>query len=164
MLTAKQARNELDYDPETGVLRWKTRSRGRKIGDVAGTACVGRYRQIKVLNRRYPSHRVIWLIVHGEWPVGQIDHINRCPSDNRICNLRDVTQAKNKANKGMLSNNTLGFKGIARNYGRKPWKAQIWHGGSIHLGSFDTREEAHAAYLNAYREIHGEDANLSVKN
>src|SRR6185312_4257725 len=161
MLTAEEARRELEYFPDTGLLFWRTRSRGRKIGTPAGTSCHGAYRTIKVLNRVYQTHRVIWLIVHGKWPDGQIDHINRCPSDNRICNLRDVTKAKNLANKGMLSNNTSGFKGVVHTKSPlNPWVAQIWHHGFFYLGCFPTPEEAHEAYLNAYHRFHGEHANL----
>src|SRR3546814_1788886 len=44
------------------------------------------------------AHRVAWAIHYGEWPNGQIDHINGDPSDNRIANLRDVSALENARN------------------------------------------------------------------
>jgi hypothetical protein len=56
------------------------------------------------------------------------------------------------------SDNTSGLKGASRSRGR--WQAQIQHHGkNIHLGRFDSAEEAHAAYVAAAQRLAGEFAN-----
>ena len=41
------------------------------------------------------AHRAAWAIHFGEWPKGEIDHINGDASDNRIINLRVVNRTEN---------------------------------------------------------------------
>ena len=43
--------------------------------------------------------RLCWLLHYGDWPENTIDHIDRNPLNNKIENLRDVTQAENNRNK-----------------------------------------------------------------
>ena len=43
-------------------------------------------------------HRAIFAFCHGRWPTLQIDHINGCKTDNRIGNLREVTNQENHLN------------------------------------------------------------------
>lgn len=86
------------YDAETGVLRWKHDRRKVRAGDIAGTLR-GRYLLVKINRVTHYVHRVAWAIYYGVWPIQNIDHINRNPGDNRICNLRDVPQAVNARNK-----------------------------------------------------------------
>ena len=49
-----------------------------------------------IYDKPYRAHRVIWALVHGEWPEGQIDHINGVRDDNRLENLRVVTNQDNQ--------------------------------------------------------------------
>ena len=102
----------------------------------------------------HQAHRLAWLYVHGSWPVDQIDHINCDPSDNRICNLREATPAQNQANTRSYAKS--GFKGVRKNFSK--WNAYIGGRTFKHLGSFDTPEEANAAYLTAARARSGEFA------
>lgn len=75
----------------------------------------------------------------------EIDHINRNPMDNRRCNLRFATRSENCINRGSTTGRLKGIQ--ARG---KRWRAQITHHGKITcLGTFDTPEEAHQAYLDA---------------
>ena len=61
------------------------------------------------------AHRVVWILTHGEIQEGMvIDHINRDPSDNRIENLRCVSQAVNLSNVGVRSHCLSGEKYIAQ--------------------------------------------------
>lgn len=53
---------------------------------------------IKVKGKQFKAHRIVWLLNHGKFPIGVIDHINRCRTDNRIENLRDVSQSINNKN------------------------------------------------------------------
>ena len=146
-LTAARLR-ELHYDPETGVFTH------RRTGKPAGNALPDGRLRICVDYRSYKAHRLAWLYVHGDWPNGCVDHINRDPSDNRIANLRDTTKAENTQNvTAARKSSRLGLLGV-----RKVWRryaARIKADGQErHLGYYDTPEEAHAAYLGAKRELH----------
>ncbi len=91
-LTQELALQLLSYDPETGILRRKSN------GKVAGGVTSSGYITVLVNGRRYLAHRVIWLMLYGEWPPEQIDHINRIRHDNRAVNLRAVSHAENMGN------------------------------------------------------------------
>jgi len=107
--------------------------------------------------RTMRAHRVIWAIVHGRWPKDQIDHINGNRKDNRICNLRETTNATNQWNRRPQRGCTSAYKGVTfiRRSGR--WQARIVaHGKRRSLGVFDTQEEARDAYLRASKKYHGE--------
>ena len=43
-------------------------------------------------------HRFVWVLCNGCWPQLTIDHINGNRHDNRIDNLREVTQSENTFN------------------------------------------------------------------
>ncbi len=147
----------LDYDPETGIFRWKV-DRPYKVhaGDVAGTMSRG-YIQLCIFKRYYAGHRLAWFYVHGVWPKKkyQIDHINLVKTDNRIANLREVTKTQNNRNLAMRLNNKVGLKGVCKWH--KKFTAYITVDGKTkYLGLFNTPEEAHAAYAAASQLHHGE--------
>lgn len=157
MITAQELRERLDYDPVSGVFRWKTSASNRiRVGSTAGCINTIGYCQIYIGSKPYLAHRLAWLHVFGAWPDGVIDHINGNRSDNRICNLREATRAQNNANARVRSDNTSGLKGVSPLHGR--WAAQA---GGVYLGLFDTPEEAHAAYVAAAKERFGNFARLT---
>ena len=145
--TAEYLRSVLHYDPESGIFTWKVRTSNRvKVGSVAGSQSGKGYLDISVCSRTHRAHRLAWLYVHGVWPEDQIDHINRIRTDNRISNLRDVTQKQNLQNAGKHSRNTSGHTGVIWDKHRSKWQARIAHNcKDIHLGSFASLEEAVAA-------------------
>ena len=161
-LTADEVRGILDYDPETGIVRWKVKrykSRQRP-GDIAG--CVTKPRGEVVIGigsppgNQYKAHHLAWLIMTGAWPNHTIDHIDLDPSNNRWANLREATIGEQQRYRPKLSNNTSGYKGVcfAKDTGR--WQAQIRAGGgNIYLGQYDTAEEAAEVYREAARKLHG---------
>jgi hypothetical protein len=94
--------NELfEYNPETGILTYKI-SRGGWImaGRVVGTKDKNGYIRVKIMTKKYATHRLIWKMFYGEdIPEDKvIDHINQVKDDNRICNLRLVSQSENSIN------------------------------------------------------------------
>lgn len=92
------------------------------------------------------AHQFIFYWVNKKC-VDVIDHINRITDDNRISNLREVTQATNLENRGM--------KGYNYDKNRNKWRSRIKHQGKeIFLGRFDTEGEARQAYLNAKKIYH----------
>lgn len=71
---------------------WNTKHAGKEAftcKDENGYLCGG------ILGKKYRAHRIIWLLHYRKWPSEVIDHINGNTSDNRIVNLRDVSQAEN---------------------------------------------------------------------
>ena len=147
----------LEYDPRTGIFIWKNPNAYQKSkkGCVAGRIDSGGYRQIAINKLRYGAHRLAWLYVHGRWPEGLIDHINLNKDDNRIENLRECSLSQNCCNRRKRSDNTTGFKGIFPENGK--FRSEIVSCGErINLGSFETPEEAHAAYVAASLKYHGE--------
>lgn len=153
-LTAQRLREQLAYDAETGIFTRRVRTSNIKVGDVAGSKHCGGYISIRVLGRPYLAHRLAWLYTHGEWPAGEIDHIDGRRDRNTFTNLRDVSRSVNQQNQRQSrSDSTHGFLGVTRN--GTGWTARIWIGGKQHrLGTFATPEVAHAAYLEAKRQFH----------
>lgn len=154
MLTAQEAKQHLHYDQNTGEFIRAISGGGVTAGSVAGRTGRDGYRRISVKNVEYVAHRLAWLIHYGSWPALQLDHINAVKSDNRIENLRLATNAQQNMHKVGYSKDGLP-KGVARNL--KKFMAQITIDGKYkYLGTFDTAEQAHAAYCSVAREAHGE--------
>jgi hypothetical protein len=168
-LTAEQVREVLDYDPETGALRWKERSdmrsqwNGRYAGKPAGGIRPDGYLTVCVNYRHMLAHRVAWLHFYGEYPPEHLDHINQCKTDNRIANLREATRSQNQRNRGAARNNALGIKGVHWVKERDKYCAQIQvEGKNRNLGHYETAEEAYAVYCRAAEKLHGEFANVGA--
>lgn len=155
-LTCEQLRAALDYNAETGEFRWKIKRYRSEIGSVAGGLHGGGYASIGLYGGRYAAHRLAWLYVHGNWPIGQIDHLNGDRSDNRLCNLRDVSQQTNLQNRRIVRKDSVtGILGayVDRRTGRFNSKIMV-DGKYIWLGGFATAEEANAAFIEAKRKHH----------
>ncbi|WPZ30789.1 HNH endonuclease [Sulfitobacter sp. OXR-159] len=133
--------------------RWNTRYAQKE----AFTALNKGYRYGRIFMKNHLAHRVIWAIVHDQWPDSEIDHIDRDRQNNRICNLRLATRSENAANQCMRSNNRSGFKGVTWSKVAKKWTAEIsFNNKRNYLGLFETKEEAALAYKNASERLHKE--------
>ena len=154
ILTIERLRGLLNYAPETGVFTWIVHASQMHIGDIAGSVNGSGYLQIDIDGQKYKAHRLAWLYATGAWPTAQIDHVNGQRDDNRISNLRDVSRSVNIQNlRKARSDNKSGLLGVSANGNR--WQAQINVGGKKRqIGTFATPELAHAAYLDAKRELH----------
>jgi hypothetical protein len=156
-LTAERLRELLDYDPETGAFKWRVAGKGiAHIGCQAGAKRRDGRSVIRIDNTLYMAYRVAWLHMTGEWPGGDIDHINGDPTDDRFENLRDVSRSVNLQNQRRArSNSRSGVLGVFFQKTMNKWTAKLqlnWK--TTSLGYFDTKEEAHLAYLKAKRELH----------
>lgn len=148
---------KLSYDKETGIIVW---TEGRFNGCEAGTLLDG-YMRIKFEGKNYRNHRVAWFMIHGEWPNGELDHINGDRADNRICNLREATKFQNQGNRKRNSNSKSGIKGVIWNKRLQKWEVQIQcENKPRYLGLFHDIEEAAAVYAKAAKEHFGEFARL----
>lgn len=154
-LTAEELRRVLDYDPETGVFRWKVRlAQKLQVGDIAGAIHTNGYRKISIKTRRYLAARLAFLYMTGDWPEHYMDHRDGDRGNDRWSNLREATRSQNNANRRRTK---PGLKGAYRWKDR--WFSSIEvNGKAIYLGSFPSEADAHAAYVEAAKTHFGEYA------
>ena len=159
-ISADLVQELLSYNASTGVFTWRERRGGRATaGSVAGTYDGKGYVAIRIGRKSYRAHRLAWLYVTGEWPPNQVDHRNGNRADNWWTNLRLATNSQNAHNCGKRRHNTSGVKGVYWHTQSGCWRAEIRHGGrKRYLGSFADKETAHAAYVAAATELHGDFA------
>jgi hypothetical protein len=121
-LTQAELKNFLNYNRDTGIFtRTKTAGSTARIGDIAGSDNGNGYLVITINYKKYYAHRLAWLFIYGYLPENQIDHINQKRSDNRIKNLREISQTCNNINGKLRDDNTSGVKGISWNKRRSKW-------------------------------------------
>lgn len=138
----------LTYDPETGILRWKHGGRGKMAGAIAGCVAKNGYRYVRIGGRKGGRHllaqRVIWVMVTGQQPNGDVDHENGRRDANRFVNLREASRSENLAHRTkLMKNNTSGFSGVYFNSQSGKWRAEVkFKGKKLHIGSFNSPKEA----------------------
>ena len=159
------------YDPVTGVLSWKVK-RGRclGIGCPAGCSFTDRhgksYRVVKVMQKMYYAHNLIYLLVNGCWPKGVVDHIDGNGMNNVWSNLRDVSKQDNAKNVRRHCDNTSGHNGVTWDKKNKKWYAYITVNGVMHnLGRYKNVNDAVVARKKAevkfdFHPNHGQDRPL----
>jgi hypothetical protein len=90
----------LEYEKESGKLRWIKNFHYSRVGKVAGHQRKNGYVYVKLNGELHHAARLAWLLSHGSIDnTKQIDHINRIPSDNRLSNLRLVNGTENCINR-----------------------------------------------------------------
>lgn len=160
-VTLARLKELLEYDPETGVFRWRISRSHLKAGSVAGSLGNKGYRVILLDRVKYSEHKLAWMYVNDYYPEFEIDHKDKDKSNNKILNLRKATRSQNCSHKEFKSSET-GRKRGAYPYKFKSgvrWRSCIsFEGKKIHLGMFPTEDEAHAAYVSAAISYFGEFA------
>jgi len=147
-LTQEIVREHMRYD--NGKLFWKKSGSGVTVGAEVGCLHSTGYRKVRFRGINTTVHRLIFLHHYGYLPENQIDHINRIRDDNRIENLREVSQSCNLRNMKLASANTSGIKGISYYKPQDKWLARIMvNNKSRHLGYHTTKLEAACARLAA---------------
>ena len=141
-----------DYKPLTGELVRRKTAGGQLPGTVVRSFHPAGYLQASVNGRLFLAHRLVWVWVKGEDPgPGSLDHKDRNRANNVFHNLRKATNGQNGANRIA--------KGIKRTRNGKRYEARIIVDYKYtHLGTYDTAEEAGAAYAKAAKRLHGEFA------
>ena len=159
---AERVRQLLGYDPEAGVLTRIGSARPQSshyVGKRAGHINAHGYSMVSVDGRNYRAHQIVWLLMTGEWPSTDIDHIDGDRTNNKWANLRPASRGQNLANATRLRpDNKSGIKGVSFDKARGKWKAQFGAYPNHYCGRFDTKEEAAAAYLLAAQSRYGEFA------
>jgi hypothetical protein len=153
-LDATLVRALFEYNPSTGYLTRAVRTSNRiAVGSVAGSPNTDGYLCVNINGGKYFVHRVIWLHIHGAWPEGEIDHINGVRDDNRLVNLRVVDRFGNTQNTHKIKRDDGSFVGVSKN--GNGWSSSLQvNKKQVHLGTFQTQEEAALAYLEAKRRLH----------
>lgn len=149
MINQNQLHKILDYEPDTGLFKWKIRIANRiQKESFAGTLKGNGYLYIAINQKQYLAHRLAWLYVYGYFPEYGVDHINRIPTDNRICNLREVSQICNLRNTGNYSNNKSGVKGVGFDKQTSKWLSRITiNQKTIKIGRYSNFDDAVCARL-----------------
>lgn len=157
VVSQSELRRLFGYDPGTGqFVRLVTTSHNAKAGQVAGNLRPDGYIGINVGGRIHLAHRLAWLYMYGDWPQGEVDHINRNRSDNRIENLRDAPRSLNITN--TAGRGVDGLKGVSRIGERFFSRIRLADGTTKHLGTYDSPSEAHREYVKAHIERYGENS------
>lgn len=151
MITYDEVRSRLSYCPESGKLTWLKKTGRKAAGMEAGhLSATHGYVVVGLGCSNHLAHRLAFLLMTGEWPDGDIDHINGVRADNRWSNLRPCSRAENMQNVKPRRRLTGQWRAKNGRY-RSCIKA---YGISHHLGYFDTAEEASAAYTAAKARFH----------
>jgi hypothetical protein len=168
-LNQRMAREIFTYDRSTGAMCWKVDRRTSngsltaRAGELVGGLNDDGYFVVNIVPPystkpcSYLVHRVIWLMETGQWPLIEIDHRNGVRSDNRWQNLRDISRKGNSENlrKAHKSNLSTGLLGAYYQPDKGTFRSAIKSDGRwIGLGTFETPEEAHQAYVDAKRRLH----------
>lgn len=159
MITKEILQDLFEY--KDGNLYRKKASGGESKGSICGwiTTCnLKKYKKLSVNKKTIYLHHAIFLLHHGYLPK-IIDHKDGDSLNNDINNLRPCDQSLNTANSGKRSTNTSGYKGVTFRKDTKKWQSQIMvNYKHISLGSYETPEEAHKAYIQGCNKYFGEFA------
>lgn len=147
----------LSFDCETGRLVWRHRTpdmfegKGRSSswlcnswnanygGKIACSSGGNGYRRVRIGGKQYAAHRVVWLMFRGEWPRGEIDHIDGNRQNNSPDNLRDVNRSINQRNAKRRSDNKSGHVGVYWFAPQKIWGVRLC---GQHIGYAKTLSDA----------------------
>ena len=158
-----------DYNPETGLVTWRSRPIGHFVSVGAwkrwntmysGKSAVSSshafgHQQVCLMDQNWPAHRLIWKWMTGEDPA-QVDH-RRDATNNSWDNLRASNSYGNNRNRRAIRTKAVPFKGVVRVSGSLRFAASIRiNGKPTWLGTFSTPEEAHIAYCDAAKKHFGE--------
>lgn len=145
-----------EYHREAGILIWKNppKQNSYLIGQVAGTKQFSNgvtYLRVAVNGKKVFVHKVIYFL-ECEVLENILDHVDGNGLNNRIENLRKVSNRENSQNKKVHRAGAL--VGANWDKSRKKWFSSIQiNGKTKYLGRFNSQTEAHQKYMNALKEL-----------
>jgi hypothetical protein len=144
------------FNYKDGNLYWKKTKKNNLIGKIAGGVDpTTNYFNVKIKNKKYKNHRLIFLYHHGFLPKC-LDHIDGNPQNNQIENLREATYLQNSYNMKAPATNKSGVKGVCWDKNRKKWFARVSFQYKEHfIGYFDELDKAKIAIIEARNRLHG---------
>lgn len=140
--TAQRIWEQYDYKPLTGELVAKRYAAGSADRRRTGSRKVNRYLSVWLDNQPYCAHRMVWKWVHGTEPGDTLDHLNRDGHDNRIWNLREVTQTENLKNRVATWKHKPASKGYSWCEDRRRWMVYLRIDGTAVKKTCATEKEA----------------------
>jgi hypothetical protein len=150
-ITQARLKELFSYDPDTGIFTKKT---GFYAGEVCNSIAKVGYIRIGIDWHREYAHRLAFLYMTGAMPKKCVDHINQNKTDNRWCNLREVSRKMNNQNiSNARSHNQTGILGVFKE-GNKFATRIVVNGKKIYLGSYETQALAKQVYDHAKRRLH----------
>ena len=163
MITHSELLEACIYDSNSGSLIWKTPGKKRIVGKKVGSVALTGYLETSINYSRQLVHRLVWLYHYGTFPKGALDHINHNRLDNRIENLREVTNSQNNYNQSKRTQKTTSrYRGVSWETRRGSWKAAINKEGTYYyIGNFKSEEIAAKEYNTKAIELYGIYANLN---
>jgi len=147
--------------------RWITVYEDGQIFSHAFVSCIGRkikgrflksrvdkdgYEVIALSGKDFKVHRLVCEAFHQDYcETLQVDHINGVKNDNRVCNLRMVTQSENQRGHRTVSLNASSqYRGVCWCNRNKKWVVHIRLSGKLkYLGSFHDELDAARAFNEA---------------
>lgn len=168
-LTQELLKELIDYNPDTGVFTWKERPlsmfkcerdckawNARYKNKVAGCSYINwknKVNAISIKPKTYLCHILTYFYMNGNWPKEDIDCIDGDFTNLKWNNIRECTRTDSnyKQINPQRENKLMGISFIKE---RNKYESKIKiKGKTIHLGRFNTQEEAHQAYVDAKRQI-----------
>ena len=156
--------DKLQFDCATGKLYWLKPPKkhpdliGQEAGCVVSNRANKKYWIVQIDGKKYKRSHIVFYFVNGFWPSPCIDHINGDSLDDRPCNLRQATFTENAWNhktKARRIKLPMGVRSLASG----KFQARIsYFGKQIHLGAFQSPDEASAVYQSKRKELYGQFA------
>ena len=106
-------------------------------------------------------HRILALaFIDNEYNKPCVDHIDNIRTNNNLTNLRWCTKKENSRNRSLNKRSTTNVKGVSFHKASQKYRAYIKFGDKeIHLGTFNTLEEARVVRVKRSKEEFGEFVN-----
>lgn len=154
-MTAEQLHEMFEYKDGMLFVKKPLPHSKMEAGDRAGGASKNGYRCLRIQNKVYLEHRLVYLMFHGSLPRF-VDHINGNRCDNRIENLRPCTLQENQRNKKLSKANKSGYKGVSWRASAQKWRVAIRvDGRRLEIGAFKDLELAGLVADMAREKYHG---------
>ena len=120
MINLVKLKNQLSYDPLTGVFKWHESGSGRRKNLIAG--CVKKkgfntWRRIVFDQKEYTCGQLAWCIMTNEFPDFIIDHKDGDSLNDKWANLRRGDHCIDQRNAHRQARNKTGCTGVRLNNG-----------------------------------------------